>query len=201
MVSFLEIRNKTLIIINRFYIIIAVFLVIAILILSYLLTFNKEYNKIKSLGTVDYQKKINELESKKSNLAQIEKVYDSYKKISQEEIEKLSIMLPPEKDVPSLFIEMEALAKESGLALNSIDVAQAGAVSITAGVAEGSATLNMKKLNINLKIQGIDSYDRLKLFLGNVEKSIRILDLNSLSYSPAQDSYSISLVTYYQGSE
>lgn len=201
MVSFLEIRNKTLIIINRFYIIIAVFLVIAILVLSYLLTFNKEYNKIKSLGTVDYQKKINELESKKSNLAQIEKVYDSYKKISQEEIKKLSIMLPPEKDVPSLFIEMEALAKESGLALNSIDVAQAGAVSITAGVAEGSATLNMKKLNINLKIQGIDSYDRLKLFLGNVEKSIRILDLNSLSYSPAQDSYGISLVTYYQGSE
>lgn len=201
MVSFLEIRNKTLIIINRFYIIIAVFLVIAILTLGYLLTFNKEYNKIKSLGTVDYQKKINELESKKSNLAQIEKVYDSYKKISQEEIKKLSIMLPPEKDVPSLFIEMEALAKESGLALNSIDVAQAGAVSITAGVAEGSATLNIKKLNINLKIQGIDSYDRLKLFLGNVEKSIRILDLNSLSYSPAQDSYSISLVTYYQGSE
>lgn len=201
MVSFLEIRNKTLIIINRFYIIIAVFLVIAILTLGYLLTFNKEYNKIKSLGTVDYQKKINELESKKSNLAQIEKVYDSYKKISQEEIKKLSIMLPPEKDVPSLFIEMEALARESGLALNSIDVAQAGAVSITAGVAEGSATLNIKKLNINLKIQGIDSYDRLKLFLGNVEKSIRILDLNSLSYSPAQDSYGISLVTYYQGSE
>lgn len=201
MVSFLEIRNKTLIIINRFYIIIAVFLVIAILTLGYLLTFNKEYNKIKSLGTVDYQKKINELESKKSNLAQIEKVYDSYKKISQEEIKKLSIMLPPEKDVPSLFIEMEALARESGLALNSIDVAQAGAVSITAGLAEGSATLNIKKLNINLKIQGIDSYDRLKLFLGNVEKSIRILDLNSLSYSPAQDSYGISLVTYYQGSE
>lgn len=198
MISFLEIKKRTYTFINQFYIYIAIFLVIIMVVAGYFFFFKQEYGKIREVGIVDLQGKQNELEAKRSRLSEIEKAHESFKKISGEEIKKIATILPKGKDTPSLLIEMEALAKENGLILSGIDIAETGAISVPVQAQEGAASLNIKKININFKIQGINSYDKFKTFLSSIEKDIRLLDLNSLTYSPAADSYSISLVTYYQ---
>jgi len=199
MISLSVIKIKTLQYINKFYIIIAVILVIAILMASYFTFFKKEYAHIKSLGVTDYQQRLNERDTKKSQLAQLEKVFENYQKVSKDEIKKLSVILPSEKDTSSLMIEMQAMVSESGLTLDSIDMSQGGVVSLAAGTAGSSPALNIQKISVNLKVSGIDSYNKLKLFLNNIEKNIRILDLNALTYSPETMQYGINLVTYYQG--
>jgi len=201
MASLPEIRRKILLFTNRFFIPIAVVLVICIFIASYFTFIEKEIANIKNIGVVDFQKKKNELSEKNALLDKIKKVHESYLKINKDEIKKISLILPEEKDTASLFMEVESLARKSGLLLNGVDIAQGGAISVPASGGTDSPALNINKLNINLKIQGIDKYDKLKLFLNNIEKEIRILDLNSLTYSPGTDSYALSLITYYQGTQ
>lgn len=129
-------------------------------------------------------------EKELKDLAEIETLYNQAKR----RIEDIPHILPKGDQIPELLIQLDALAKESGLGMTSI--------SITPGAEEEGALY--KTLNISVAVTG--SYDNLKKYLDKVEKNMRIMDVTSIDFSATPVvpegpvdvfSYTINIKTYY----
>ncbi len=119
-----------------------------------------------------------------------------------EERERMEIALPSEPNIEELMIEFEALVtKKGGMALNSINITP-----IKRSIS-GNQELEDSKIQyvaIKLNVQG--SYDALKRTLILIQKDLRLMDVQSITFSarPKEKSeelstydFSIDIQTYY----
>ncbi len=119
----------------------------------------------------------------------------------------ISLLLPADEDIASIFQQIYALAVDSGLNIQQFGVNTNVSVQSArslAGSAKGASSiiksLGTAQINLNL----IGSYAAGKKFLRLLEHNIRIMDINSLKIQPvsqsSQDLYFFNLIinTYYQ---
>ena len=140
---------------------------------------------------LDFKKEIkiqnNLFNDKQALLEKVEKLRDSYQ-TNEETLKKLEYILPDGQDVPNLIVQVEAFAVESGLSLKKIDFL-------------ASKDKEYQILTINLGLSG--SYFAFKSFLKIVEDNIRLMDMQTVNFSPksgAQTSdidFEITLRAYY----
>lgn len=125
------------------------------------------------------QAELEKLKSTKINFAQLEGP-----------AQKIVEVLPMSKDLPAIFVQMEALAVKHNLFLASLDVAD------DKDAAAGKKRLPLQKIIINISLTGGD-YFALKGFLADVEKNLRLLDVRSLAYAPDTKSFNLALFAYF----
>lgn len=104
---------------------------------------------------------------------------------------KLSAMLPPEPDLPGLFVQMAAIAEASDLVVHTVNFTepQARAAEATPGA--------FSSLDVSLAVSGGD-YAALKNYLANLEDNLRIIDVQSVNFANQSDGpYAIQLKVYY----
>lgn len=153
------------------------------------------------------------LEQYSKELQELQLTLDSYKKTQAQNLEKLSQVLPTGAAVPNLVAQLEAVTQASGFNIASFNVAE-GLVEKSSKSEEsisGEAlkrqkeTVNLPQLNeaihvlnISLVVSGGD-YLEFKKLLNNLEKHIRLLDINSISFSSegGGTTYNLSLRAYY----
>ena len=113
-------------------------------------------------------------------------------------LDLLRQVLPTQANVPELIAQVDALTRKSGFEMNSIDITESSAASlIKNNPAINSSPLRL--VNINLSVSG-GSYPNFKILLDNIEKNIRLLDLNSVSFAGGTSeivNYTLNLRTYY----
>ena len=117
------------------------------------------------------------------------KLADAASSLSAADRDMLAYALPAEPDAPGLVVIMKSLAIASGVKLTSFDVS-------TPPSSEGSGASAAGQAIITASLDLV-TYDRLKIFLTNMENSLRIFDLKSLSFSPGTGSANIQVVSYY----
>ncbi|MCX6785792.1 MAG: hypothetical protein NTZ18_02995 [Candidatus Komeilibacteria bacterium] len=166
--------------------------------------------KSSALADLDaYSQKLGELDAK------IKSFQEKYKQAAVD----LNQILPSQAQVPELIAELDALVKQAGFTLNSLDIAEAGKTAKTdeaadnpdaAAVAPASPAppadnnlTNVQPVDITMAVTGGD-YPAFKVLLDKIEKNIRLLDLVSIKFSaggsaagPAGTGYSLILRTYY----
>ncbi len=212
-----EIENKTEIKISKqvsglsvfiykYFKIIILIEVIFVLIIGYFLIIApqifqiKEYKKLieqkqSDLGRVkDYQKDSQFLESE----------YERLKSKLSEDIDKLHEILPPEKNLPELMTQIEALVEDQDLKLGSIalDSSEDLPTKKSSLIAENEkAKLEagmISEAKITLFVFAEDGgYKKVKNFLEALETHIRLLDVISFAFDSNIKSYSIIFKTYY----
>jgi|SRR3989344_2108943 len=124
----------------------------------------------------EYKKRQNELASARNA-------------IDQDNLNRLSVLLPDSVDNVSLILDINALAARSGLSLANIDVlTDDSTVSGKKGnesVAQSSGTLQISRANpvgsVDLSLSAIGTYSALQSFLAGIEKSARLLDVRDIS--------------------
>ncbi len=186
-----------------------VFFLLTILIvfgLGYFLFVKQFYLELKENRKKLIDLKQNELISKAKDLKNLKILKEEYQKLEGLEVQKLMAILPFKKNVPDLFKELENITQKSGVTLLSLDIIEGGAIDIlnTSGNEnEIKATeiskiesKNLKSLDISTEIGGLNYYT-LKVFLNNLEKNIRLIDVISFNFSPNEKSQKINLRTYY----
>lgn len=142
---------------------------------------------------------------KQDFLAKLETLKKDYQE-NKDIVEKVDYILPSGKDEPNLIVQLEALAIEGGLVLEGFEIipSQEGIIGKAQGVrvqAE-SDSKKYKSLTVTLKLVG--DYSSLKKFLGEVENNVRLMDVESIDFSPQSGldfqffNFDISLKTYYQ---
>ena len=93
---------------------------------------------------------------------------------------RLTTFLPDSVDNVGLILDLNALAARSGLSLSNIDVV----IENTNAAAEEQGTLPVDARNqlgsVNLSLAAVGTFGALQSFLGGVERSARLLDVQDL---------------------
>lgn len=133
----------------------------------------------KEKGLADQRTELAKLKAAKVNLAEL-----------SEPAQKILQILPEKKELPSIIMQIEALAAKHNLFLAALDAADDKSAEV------GKKRLPLQKLLINISLTGGDYY-ALKGFLADAEKNLRLFDVRSLAYAPDTKSFNLSLAAYY----
>ncbi len=205
----------------------AVGITILFVVLGYFSFLGPKFNEIKEVGVFDLKSSRERLELKQQILDQTSALTEKYQTLGLEDQEKLKALLPTQADLPSMFVQIEAIGLASGLKLGNVNFTDSKpaattrvaapvaeedtgtgakttttpAVTAPAATANADALASIRKVTVTFTVSGGQGYDHLKRFLSDIESSIRVLDVQSLAYSPSSsdkgESYSINAIAYY----
>ena len=126
------------------------------------------------------------------------------------DLDRLQKLLPDHVDNVRLILDLDKLAERGGLALQNVDVSSAQKQTVKSQTALGAiGASNQKYDSLTLTFSTIATYRDFVEFLTNLESSLRIVDLVSLSIAPASSgtgaaraseplyTYNMTLRTYW----
>ncbi len=149
-------------------------LLISIICLSFCLIIGVFFTipKYKDLKITENQleQKQNELEYRQEYLLKVEDISEQLKQYP-EELEKIDFGLYSNISLPFLFDFFQKMSSQNGLVLKNIN---------SSPILSGQ-TNETKEININLSLSG--SYSAFESFLLNIEKSVRFVEVDELSFS------------------
>lgn len=193
------------------YVLIAVAAVV--LGIGYMVLIGPEFRAVRQYGSGDLASETRRLDERKSYSSRLEAMLKKYDALNQSSLGDLEAVLPPKPDIAGLFVSAEALAAKSNLRLISLSVApvaQAGSANTPAGKQPAAPVLdqNLKSLDVSMTVGGGGSYESFKTFLVNIEDSLRLFNIQSLTFTPPQEetagkaaeatnTYVVNLRTFY----
>ena len=145
------------------------------------------------------------LKSRSDHLEDLKKIRQEYELIESAKIEKLGFILPEDSQISELFLQIDTIARDSGLVLSSIDASEikskkklATPKSDTPEQIDDSSPKSdkIKTLEVSLSISG-GSYKKLKIFLDKIERNIRLVDPQAISFDNSFESIDITFNTYF----
>lgn len=131
----------------------------------------------------------------------------AYAAIRQTDKDNLNTMLPDENQHELLFTQISALIKQQGLLLTSLSITpdNSSANTKSRSTAKTSAQSDnlpagVGSIKVNMSLSGV-SYSSLLSLLSALENNMRLIDVNSIQYSPDTGVASLDATTYYVKSE
>ena len=128
----------------------------------------------------------NALAAAQSYLTREEELLQKRDDMDQNELAKLSAMLPDGIDNVGLILALNALAARSGLALSNVDVSQPTGTTGTSGFSGSGSGAGpdfgdvTPTGSVDLTLTATGSYTAFQSFLSGVERSERLLDVRSI---------------------
>lgn len=123
-------------------------------------------------------------------------ILDAYNSINKSDLDRLNKFLPSMSNAVDLVIEIESMAKSSGLILKDINVKKPEETQKSSFENKKSGVGNIL---VTMKVTG--SYKSFISFLGNLEKNVRLIEIERISFIAGDaDSYEYNLVasTYWK---
>ncbi|MBI4122512.1 MAG: hypothetical protein HY462_00775 [Parcubacteria group bacterium] len=124
-------------------------------------------------------------------------------RIPESAITRVGEILPSDPALPDLLASLEAIAVASSVSIEGVEFAFLETESTRAGRGGGSASAasalpgGVRAIEANLRIIA-SPYSNVKQFLKNTEKSLRLMDVTGLLYTPSAKNYTVILQSYYQ---
>ena len=153
-------KRKIMVAFAKYYIAVVVVCVIVILGSGYLLFIKDTMSDINEIGVADLQHREEQLVERTETLLRLQNLNERFAKITQEDLRQLSNVLPHQSEIPYLVIELKKFIKDNGLDVLSLDI---GPMSTSAATVD-TANTPVKSLSIVVVIDGLDSYERIKIF-------------------------------------
>ncbi len=213
-----------IIILNRYYKYLIIFLSLVILSGAGFFWLKPKYQDVLKLSGENLplrQERLEELEKYYNELQGLKEKLESFQFKNQQNLEKLKKILPSETGLADLFAQLEALITyRNKFVLNSISftrvdlIKKTGAKQDNEGAVIGEKGQNVEAdsdqapgigaIDISLNLAG-SGYLDFKELLGDIEKHLRVMDVTSINFSdiyidPLEDqkaNYSVTLRTYY----
>ena len=178
----------------RYYKLITAVLIMLIVVGGYYLILRPKYEQVGLGGQYNLETLEKERAKRQAYLQNLKELIANYQKVNQADIDKLKKILPAEKDIPGLFVQLQALTEKYNLLLAGININEAPAEG-----QENKTPGEIKRLNVSLNLIGLggDPYAEVKEFLSGLEYNLRLFDINAVYFSPDSPVYSVNLFTYY----
>lgn len=191
-------QNSVNLFLNSYFNIIIVFIVIVVFLVSYLVVIKPKYDETMAAIklNIEQQQKLYTDQQKKLN--SLKTVANLYKKISSENLKKFNSVLPDTYIKERLFGEFEEMVDQSGFILSSVSLQadeKEKPADITAEDTSASST-KIGTVNLELAVSAID-YTGFKNLVKLMENNLRLFDITKVTFSPAANSATIVLSTYY----
>ncbi len=157
---------------------------------------NGQYQNVKTLQTL-----ANEYRNVLKNVSAIVSLRDNllvtYVAIPKMEIERMNKVLPDNIDTVRLALDLDSMASRYGISIKSIQTVIGPSTSSSLIVLPENAN---KYDTASVTFSFVSNYDNFKLFLADIEKSLRIMDIKSVSFQTSDSgfyTYQVSVETYW----
>ena len=153
-------------------------------------------------GIADVEVISNELKVYQDTIKQADELEQQIKKfrgdieaLNPQDMEKLSKLVPGKLDTINLIIDINTVASNFGLAISDISL---GANKEDSSNTSARNDTMYEDVDFSFKVN--TSYSNFISFIGALEKSLRLVDITSITFSPAEKEtydFSINLKTYW----
>lgn len=130
-----------------------------------------------------------------------------YNSFNPSDLDRLQTLLPDSVNNIGLILDLDSIARTYGLALQNVDVSSSPTQTSTTATQIGGDGMSHMYQSLTLTFSTQGTYDNFVKFIGDLQSSLRIVDLVSLSIVPATDAtqigsnpvftYNITLRTYW----
>ena len=154
---------------------------------------NPTYSQIKNLSAEEEQFDM-ALTRSKELIAVRDALLSRYNMIPTRDLERLEKLLPDHVDNVRLILDMNNIAAQYGMALQDIAIGEASAE----GAELGADTSPIGAITLSFGVRS--TYDNFLQFLMDLEESLRIVDVTSLSFAEGDGTfttYRVALRTYW----
>lgn len=157
---------------------------------------NVQYQYVRELQTLS-----NEYQSVLKNVSAIVSLRDNlvvtYSAIPKIETERMGKVLPDNIDIVRLALDLDSMASRYGISIKSIQT--------SVGVSRDASLIVLPEYANNYEVATvsfsfISTYENFKGFLADIEKSLRIMDVKSISFQISDSGfyeYRVSIETYW----
>lgn len=147
------------------------------------------------------QNEENELNSALTNARLLQEARDDlllkFNAFTTQDINRLRTMLPDNIDNVKMIIELDALATQLGLSIQSIDVIESS--SLSPEEEQARASLPYGVVDLSLQMEG--PYERFVEVIEQIERSLRLIDVQDISFRSIDTSsdytYNMTVRTYW----
>lgn len=154
------------------------------------------YEKVQSLREQSQKYKdtlssIEELNNKRDDL-QVK-----YENTPQAEIVKLEKVLPGNVDTVNLAMNFDAIASNYGISIKSIRTVEDGNET-GADIIQDSDSASYGAVSVSFSF--VATYEDFRNFIADIEKSLRIIDIKSVTFNPSESGlyeFNVSVDTYW----
>lgn len=132
-----------------------------------------------------------------------EDLLNKYNSFNPEDIKRLQLMLPDHADNIGLILELDSIASRYGMALENADVStDSTATAASDATVESVIGSAPKHAAITIHFSTFGTYDNFRSFMRDIETSLRLVDLVSLSIQPdavvpGSYLYDVTIKTYW----
>ena len=171
-------------------------IILLLLSLGLFYTFTKvEYKKVQDLHVVASQ-----YQDVLANVSDIVRLRDNlliaYEEFPQEDIDRIDKVLPENVDTVKLALELDSIAGRHNIAIT--EVRMGGDVNQSTEIILPENTLPYEKVEVSFKF--VSNYTNLKSLLADMEKSLRLMEVKSLSFMVEDNGlyeHSVVIETYW----
>lgn len=151
--------------------------------------------------------------AKASELQQVKQsLLAKYNSFDAASLARLQTMIPDQVDNIRLILDMDNIANQHGMALQNVSISTPTSASAQTGAVGAISTGGTKYDSITMSFSTTGTYEQFKSFLADLEHSLRVVDIVSLSFSSSQTgsqsgqraagseptySYSMTIRTYW----
>ncbi len=163
-------------------------ILILLSIASFILFTSPTYKEIKTL-----KQEAAAYDAALTNALNLQKVRDTlsekYRSLTPEQIDRLSKLLPDNVDNIRLIIDIQRIATNYGMLLTSVkfDTLAADPLPVSPDAVQGTPETILEEEkeygSFNLEFNTAASYQTFLLFLADLEKSLRIIDISSINFT------------------
>lgn len=198
----------------RYFNFIAAASFVIILFLGYQYVVLPVIQNIKVGGTANLRVKEKEIEALSRYLQELKEMKSEFESVSREDLDRLNQILPSEKDIPGLMVQLQRIAQKNKLFLQNISFSTSETASSAGGENERTGANpengapggensglgqedSLRELRISFSVSEGD-YEALKKFLSDIETNMRIFDVYDIRFGNTQEGpYAFNLITYY----
>lgn len=159
---------------------------------------NPQYQEIKSLRAEasEYKAVLDDIMLLENRRDELLKKYQSMPK---SEIERINKALPDHVDTVKLAMDFDAIAARYGISIKSIETSSESQNNNNqANIIQPFSGKPFDTVNVSFSF--VSTYDNFRKFMNDIEKSLRIIDIDSMSFVTNETGlydYHISIKTYW----
>lgn len=212
-----QIKQPTESFVEQHYPVLAVVVAITLVILAGLFVLWPQYQRLQTSGVLQHDAATERLAQERDYLNNLKIMETNFNQLDAKSLRLMDTIVPEQQSVARLFEEMELAFSANGFSLqsinlidttdsqldslvvenNTVDVAAAQTESVSGAGSAVSRPSDVQIINVTINVTTENvGYDNFKSMLTYLEQYERVIDLDTLSYSGAESSYTFVFNMY-----
>lgn len=185
------------------YVLVAVIVVAATI--GYLVLIKAQFESVRLVGILAFQNENERLRDRQTYLSKVTTMVEHYRQVKAAQAVQSQRILPLEPDRGNLFLTLQALARQAQMQLDSVAISKGTSLVASQSdatvsgrrtpTADARATPTASSgtvqiLDVAFSVNGPATYAGFKQLLDSIERSVRIFDLESISFQSTSNAKS-----------